>query len=314
MKKISIVSLTFNEEGNIRNLYNAVIDAIKKVPQYDYEFIVADNCSTDNTVEILRQLASEDYRFKVILNANNFGATRSQFNALLAASGDAAIVIPSDLQVPPSIISELLSKWEQGDEVVCAVYKPYKESLLTRSLRKMYYKLMDKFSETPHIANFTGPGLYDKKFIEALKNFTEPEPYLRGLVGEIGFKQSIVKYTKQPRVAGKSKYNLYAMYDFAVTGIVNHSKIPMRLTTFLGWSISTICALISFGYLIIKLIWWDSFSLGMAPVVIGVFFLAAVQLLSIGMLGEYVVAILTQTKNKPHVIERERVNFDCDVT
>lgn len=312
MKKISIVSITYNEEDNIRIFYNAVIHVLEQLPQYDYEFIVADNCSTDNSLDILYELANKNKHLKLIVNANNFGATRSQFNALLAASGDAAIVIPSDLQVPPKIFLQLLEKWEEGYEVVCATYKSLKDNLPVRLLRKFYYVIMDKFSETPHITNFTGPGLYDKKFLDALKKFTEPDPYLRGLVGEIGFKQTTVNYTKMPRVAGISKFKLYAMYDFAVTGIVNHSKIPMRLTSFLGWIVSLLCLICALGYFIVKLIWWNSFSLGIAPLVIGMFFLAAVQLLSIGVLGEYAVAILAQTKNKPHVIERERVNFDIN--
>jgi glycosyltransferase involved in cell wall biosynthesis len=312
MKKISVVSITYNEEKNVQNLYNAVLSVFEQLPQYDYEFIVADNCSTDNTLEILRKLAKQNEKFKVIVNANNFGATRSQFNALLAASGDAIIIIPADLQVPPAIFPELLKKWEEGYEVVCATYKSPQKSFFIMGLRKLYYVIMDKFSETPHIANFTGPGLYDKRFLAALRKYTEPNPYLRGLVGEIGFKQTTVSYTKMQRVAGVSKYKLYAMYDVAVTGIVNHSKIPMRLTTFFGWIVAFFSILCGIGYLIIKLLLWDSFSLGMAPLVIGMFFLAAVQLLSIGVLGEYIVAILAQTKNKPHVIERERINFDAD--
>jgi glycosyltransferase involved in cell wall biosynthesis len=312
MKKISVVSITYNEEKNVQNLYNAVLSVFEQLPQYDYEFIVADNCSTDNTLEILRKLAKQNEKFKVIVNANNFGATRSQFNALLAASGDAIIIIPADLQVPPAIFPELLKKWEEGYEVVCATYKSPQKSFFIMGLRKLYYVIMDKFSETPHIANFTGPGLYDKRFLAALRKYTEPNPYLRGLVGEIGFKQTTVSYTKMQRVAGVSKYKLYAMYDVAVTGIVNHSKIPMRLTSFLGWIVAFFSILCGIGYFIVKLLLWDSFSLGMAPLVIGMFFLAAVQLLSIGVLGEYIVAILAQTKNKPHVIERERINFDAD--
>jgi glycosyltransferase involved in cell wall biosynthesis len=312
MKKISVVSITFNEGENVENLYNAVLNVFEHLPQYDYEFIVADNCSTDNTLEILRKLAKQNNKFKVIVNANNYGGPRSQFNALLASSGDATIVIPADLQVPPEIFPNLLKKWEEGYEVVCATYKSQKDNFFINGLREFFYKLMDKFSETPHIANFTGPGLYDKRFLDALRKYTEPNPYLRGLVGEIGFKQTTVSYTKMRRVAGVSKYKLYAMYDIAVTGIVSHSKAPMRLTTFLGWIVAFFSILFGIGYFIAKLLLWKSFSLGIAPLVIGMFFLAAVQLVSIGVLGEYVVAILIQTKNKPHVIERERINFDAD--
>lgn len=311
MKKISVISITYNEAGNVRDLYDNVIKVFEQLPQYKYEFIIADNCSTDNTLDILRELACLDKNFKVIVNSNNFGATRSQFNALLAATGDAAILIPADLQVPPAIFPELLAKWEEGNEVVCATYKSLNTNLFSRGLRKLYYALMDKISETPHIANFTGPGLYDKKFLEALRKYTEPNPYLRGLVGEIGFRQATVSYTKRKRVAGVSKYKFYAMYDYAVTGIVSHSKIPMRLTSFLGWVVAFFSILCGIGYFVLKILFWNSFSLGVAPLVIGMFFLSAVQLLSIGVLGEYAVAILAQTKNKPHVIERERINFDA---
>jgi glycosyltransferase involved in cell wall biosynthesis len=309
-KKISIVSTTYNEEGNIQNLYDAVLKVLSYLNQYDYEFIVADNASTDNTLSILKRLAAKNKNFKVIVNVNNFGATRSQFNAILSTSGDAVIVIPADLQVPPDIFPELIKKWEDGYEVVCATYRLQKGNFFVRWLRSLYYLIMKSFSETPHISNFTGPGLYDKKFIEALKKYTEPDPYLRGLVGEIGFRQTTVNYNKQSRIAGDSKYKFYALYDVAVTGIVNHSKVPIRLTTFLGWFVAFLSILCGTGYLIAKLIYWKYFRLGMAPLVIGMFFLSAVQLISIGVLGEYTAAILTQTKNKPHVIERERINFE----
>jgi polyisoprenyl-phosphate glycosyltransferase len=313
MKKVSIVSITYNEDENIQNLYDSILRVIHKLPQYEFEIIIADNCSTDNTVNRLRQLAQQNKKFKVILNANNFGATRSQFNALLSTTGDAAILIPADLQVPPEIFPGLLHKWEEGNEVVCATYTSQKGKFLIKTLRGLYYAIMNKFSETPHIENFTGPGLYDRKFIDALKKYTEPDPYLRGLVGEIGFNQSFVRYTKRPRTAGVSKYKLYALYNVAVAGIINHSKVPIRLTTFLGWFVAFLSILCGFGYFIAKLLWWDYFSLGLAPLVIGLFFISAVQLISIGVLGEYVVATLTQTKNKPHVIERERINFDENI-
>ena len=310
MKKISVVSITYNEEENVQNLYNAVVQIFQKLPQYQYEFIIADNCSSDKTLDILYELAKNDKKLKIIVNSNNFGATRSQYNALLAANGDAVIVIPADLQVPPEIFPELIDKWEEGHEVVCATYISQKSSFIIKSLRKLYYLIMDNFSETPHITNFTGPGLYDKKFLDALRKFTEPNPYLRGLVGEIGFRQTTVDYVKRPRVAGISKYKLYAMYDVAVTGIISHSKVPMRITSFLGWIVAFLSLLCGITYFVLKILYWKSFSLGMAPLVIGMFFLAAVQLISIGVLGEYAIAILAQTKNKPHVIERKRINFD----
>lgn len=310
MKTISISSSAYNEEGNILNFYNRIVAVFDKLPEYGFEIIVADNNSTDNTVKLLREIALSDVRFKVILNSNNFGHLRSPFNALLATSGDAVITLPSDLQIPPEIIPELIKKWEDGYEIVCSQYSGAKEGMVVALARKFYYFLMKKFSETPQLANFTGSGLYDRKFVEALKKYNEPYPYLRGLVGEIGFRQTIIQCRKENRVAGKTKNNFYTLYDLAITGLLYHSKIPMRITSLVGWTVAFFSLICAFGYFFAKLLFWNSFSMGIAPLIIGMFFISAVQLISIGVIGEYAIAILTQTKNKPHVIERERINFD----
>jgi polyisoprenyl-phosphate glycosyltransferase len=309
-KKISISSSAYNEEGNVENFYNRIVAVFKTLPNYDFEIIVADNNSSDNTSSLLRQLASSDNRLKVILNSNNFGHLRSPFNALLSTSGDAVITLPSDLQIPPEIIPELLEKWEEGYEVVSSVYGGAKEGIFTALARKTYYHLMKKFSETPHISNFTGSGLYDRKFVEALKKYNEPYPYLRGLVGEIGFRQTKIYCKKENRVSGKTKNNFYTLYDLAITGMLYHSKVPMRITLFAGWIVALGSFLVAIGYLLAKLLFWNFFTIGIAPLIIGMFFLASIQLIAIGIVGEYAIAILTQTKNKPHVIERERINFD----
>lgn len=309
MKRISIVSITYNEEGNVAQLYETVTAVMEKLPYYEYEFIIADNCSQDKTVDLLQERALKDKRLKLILNANNFGATRSQFNALLSASGDAAIVIPADLQVPPAIFPDLIKEWESGFEVVCATYTKAEGNWFIKHGRKLYYNLMERFADATHIPNFTGPGLYDRKFLDALKKYREPDPYLRGLVSEIGFRQTSYNYAKEPRKSGRSNYRFWQLYDVALSGMVNYSKMPLRLTTFFGYIIALLCIICAFTYLVAKLIWWDSFSFGMAPLVIGMFFIGAVQLVSIGILGEYVIATLVQAKDKPHVIERKRINF-----
>jgi polyisoprenyl-phosphate glycosyltransferase len=311
-KKISISSSAYNEEGNIENFYNRIVAVFQTLPDYDFEIIVADNASSDNTASQLRQLASSDNRLKVILNSNNFGHLRSPFNALLSTSGDAVISLPSDLQIPPEIIPELIEKWEEGYEVVSSVYDGAKEGVFTALARKTYYYLMKKFSEIPHISNFTGSGLYDRKFIEALKKYNEPYPYLRGLVGEIGFRQTKINCKKEKRVSGVTKNNFYTLYDLAITGMLYHSKVPMRITLFAGWVVALGSFLVAIGYFVAKILFWDLFSMGTAPLIIGMFFLASIQLIAVGIVGEYAIAILTQTKNKPHVIERERINFDTD--
>ena len=311
-RTISISSSAFNEEGNIDSYYERIVSVFNGLPGYDFEIVIADNNSTDDTELKLRKIAASDKRFKVILNSNNFGQLRSPVNALLACSGDAVISLPSDLQIPPEIIPELVKKWEEGYDVVYTVYAGSKEGLFTTLGRKFYYFLMKKFSETTHISNFTGSGLYDRKFVEALRKYKEPYPYLRGLVGEIGFKQASVTCKKEKRVSGKTKNNFYTLYDLAITGLLYHSKVPMRISLFIGWTIAFLSIMCAFGYLIAKLVFWDKFLLGTAPLIIGMFFLGAIQLISVGIVGEYAIAILTQTKNKPLVIERERINFGSE--
>lgn len=309
MKKISIVSYTYNEEGNIQKFYDEVKAILHSLPQYDFEIIVADNCSTDQTEKILRKIASDDPNFKVILNARNFGHLRSPFNAVLAGTGDAVIALPSDLQIPTSIIPKLIKQWEKGADVVCAIAEESEEATHMWMLRTFFYKFMNLVSELPHIEHFTGSGLYSSRFMEALRKFEEPYPYIRGLVSEIGFNQAKVFYKKAEREKGKTKNNYYTLYDCAVTGLLNHSKLPMRLTSLFGWAVAFFSLLISIGYLIAKLLMWNSFELGQAPLLIGLFFIAAVQLISIGMLGEYAIAINAQTKKRPMVVEKERINF-----
>jgi glycosyltransferase involved in cell wall biosynthesis len=310
MKKISVISGCYNEEGNLQEFYDRLIAVFKQLPGYTYEIIISDNCSSDRSREILRGIAAKDPQFKVILNANNFGHIRSPFNALLQATGDAVVALCSDLQEPPEMIGEFVKQWEAGYQVVCAVKPTSLENPLLFQIRRGYYMLLASCSDTPQIQNFTGFGLYDRKVINAVKKFNDPYPYFRGLISEIGFKRIEVPFQQAARRHGKTKNNLFTLYDLAMTGFVNHTKLPLRLAAFFGFLLAFLSLLVAIGYFIYKLLFWQTFSLGLAPMVIGLFFFSSVQLIFIGLLGEYIGAIWTQVKNKPLVIEEERINFD----
>jgi len=308
-KTISITTSCYNEEGNLREWYDRIIAVLEKFPDYNYEFIVADNCSTDHSRSILRDLATHDKNFRVILNANNFGWIRSPVNAFIQAKGDAVVTMCSDLQEPPEVIPEFIRQWEAGALVVCGVKPQSRENPLMFKIRRFYYRLLASFSETTQIQNFTGFGLYDRKFVEAIKLYKDPYPYFRGLVSEIGFSRVEVSFIQPIRKHGTSKSNFFSLYDMAMTGFVNHTKLPLRLAAFAGFVLAGFSFLIALGYLVYKLVFWKTFSLGLAPLVVGLFFFSAVQLIFIGVIGEYIGAIWTQVKNKPLVIEDERINF-----
>ncbi len=310
-KKISIVSGCMNEEGNLQEFYDRIVKAMAAFPQYAYEVIIADNCSSDGSRDILRHIAAQDYNFKVILNANNFGPIRSGYNAFRQATGDAVVLMSSDLQDPPELIADMIRKWEEGYRVVTAIKRGCKETLLVFCLRRLYYWLLAKFSDNDHIIkNFTGFGLYDRKVMNALKLYKDPQPYFRGFISEIGFRRAEIEFQQAPRKYGRSKHSLFSLYDVAMSGFVNHSKLPLRLATFSGFCLAGISLFIALAYFVYKLLYWNTFSLGLAPLVIGVFFFFAVQLIFIGIIGEYVGAILTQVKNHPLAIEDEKLNFD----
>lgn len=311
MKKISIVTGCYNEQGNIQELYERLILVLRQFPGFSYEIIVADNCSTDGTRDLLREMASRDGNFKVIFNSNNFGPIRSGYNAFLHATGDAVVLMSADLQDPPEIVAEFIRKWEEGYQVVAGVKSGTQERLLVSVLRRAYYKLLSKFSETEHvIQGFTGFGLYDRKFMDAVRKFHDPVPYFRGFVGEIGFRRAEVKFTQPQRKHGRSKHSFISLYSYAITGFVNHSKLPLRLATFSGFCLAGLNLLVAFLYLAYKLMYWETFSVGVAPIVIGLFFFSAVQLIFIGIVGEYIGEILTQVKNRPLAIVDETINFD----
>lgn len=310
-RKISVVSSCYNEGGNLLEFYRRLVTTMSQFPKYSYEIIIADNCSTDDSRSILKDIAEKDKTFKVIFNSNNVGPNRSSYNALLHASGDAVVPMSSDLQDPPELISEFISKWEEGYLVVVAIKSQSNENPLMLLFRRCYYHFLAKISDYDHIIkNFTGFGLYDRKFIDALKKFHVPYPYLRGLVSEIGFRRTEVEFIQPVRKQGRSKSNWFFLYDTAMTGFVNHSKLPLRLATFSGFCLAGMSLLVALIYLVYKIMFWDTFSLGMAPLVTGLFFFSAVQLIFIGIVGEYVGAILTQVKGHPLAIEDEKINFD----
>lgn len=309
MKTISVVSSCYNEEGNLREFYDRIVAAFRLLPDYKYEIIVADNCSTDRSREILREIAAKDPQFRVIFNAGNYGHIRSPFNAMLQATGDAVVPICSDLQEPPEMIGEFVKLWEAGYQVVCGVKPKSRENPLMFLVRCFYYWLLANFSDTPQIRNFTGFGLYDRKVFDAIRKFHEPYPYFRGLVSEIGFKRVEVPFIQNARQHGKTKNNFFTLYDMAMLGFVNHTKLPLRLAAFIGFVLAFLSLLVAVGYFIYKLVFWQTFTLGLAPIVIGLFFFSSVQLIFIGVIGEYIGAIWTQVKNKPLVIEDERINF-----
>ncbi|PKL19066.1 MAG: glycosyltransferase [Spirochaetae bacterium HGW-Spirochaetae-5] len=309
-KLISVMTACFNEEENIEQVYHEVKQVFKSLKQYRYEHVFIDNSSKDKTVEILKRIAVKDRNVKIIVNASNFGHIRSPFHGLLQTSGDAVISIVADLQDPPKMIADFLRKWEEGYKIVIGVKTQSKENPLIFLIRKIYYHLIAMVSETEQVKNFTGFGLYDRDVIAILKQFRDPSPYFRGMIAEIGFERAEVPYTQPKREKGKSKNNFYTLYDMAMLGFVNHSKVPLRMAVFIGFIVAVISFLISMVYLAYKLIYWDRFQLGMAPMVIGFFFLMSVQMIFIGFLGEYVSAIYAQVKNRPLVVEKERVNFD----
>ena len=310
-KVISVATSCFNERENIPVFYDRVRAALAEFPEYDYEFVVADNCSADGTREVLRELAAKDENFKVILNANNFGHIRSPFNALLSTSGDVVFYLCSDLQEPPETLRDFMAKYREGYKVVCGVRSGTRSNAFMETLRKFYYYLLGKASPGERIIpRFTGFGLYDRAFIDALRRFHDPYPYFRGLVSEIGFRRAEVEFVQAERIHGRTKNDFFSLYDMAMTGFVNHTRLPLRMAVFTGFALGATSLLVAFGYLIAKLVRWNTFQLGMAPLVIGMFFLGAVQLFFIGVIGEYLGAVWTQVKNRPLVIEEERLNFD----
>jgi polyisoprenyl-phosphate glycosyltransferase len=310
MKKISIVSPCFNEEDNVAELVRRVRQVFESLPQYDYEIIFIDNASKDRTVPILREMAAQDRRIKVIVNTRNFGHIRSPHYGFLQAHGDAAIMMVSDLQDPPELIPQFIERWEAGFKVVLGIKAKSEESPLFFLMRKIYYSLVNRLADVELIKNATGFGLYDQEVVRQLRLIEDPYPYARGLVAELGYECAFVPFTQPRRQRNITKNNFYTLFDMAMLGFTSHSKVPLRLATMAGFILATCSLLIAAGYFAYKLVRWNSFEVGMAPIVIGLFFFASVQLFFLGIVGEYVGAIYTQVRRRPLVVEKERINFD----
>lgn len=308
-KLISIVTPCYNEEDNIDELCQRVVTVMGALP-YDYEHIYIDNCSTDQTVPKIKEKAAQDKRVKLIVNARNFGHIRSPYHAILQTKGDACILIASDLQDPPEMIKEFINKWELGYKIVLAVKPESEESSLMFIFRKAYYRFVTRISEVPLIQNATGAGLFDRVVVDILRKINDPYPYFRGLLCEIGFPIAVVPFKQPRRRRGVTKNNFYTLYDIAMLGITNHSKIPLRLMAMSGFVLSFLSLVVALCFLVAKLLFWNSFQLGTAPILIGIFFFGAVQTFFIGLLGEYIGSIHTKVRNMPLVIEMERVNFE----
>lgn len=310
IKLISIVTPCYNEEGNVGDLYQQVKAIFETLPAYRYEHIFIDNSSRDKTVNELKMLAEYDRNVKVIVNSRNFGHIRSPYYALLQAKGDAIISLVADLQDPPELIRDFLKKWEEGFKIVIGVKPKSQESKLMFLVRRMGYSFINRMADIKLIPNFTGFGLYDKQIINILQDYDDPYPYFRGMIADIGFDIAEIPYNQPVRKRGLTKNNLYSLYDIGMLGITSYSKIPLRLATMAGFFLSIISLFLSAVFLILKCIFWNSFSAGTAPILIGLFFFSSVQLFFIGLLGEYIASINTRVMKRPLVVERERINFE----
>lgn len=307
---ISIVTPCYNEELNVDELYRRILAAISGLSKYDFELIFIDNHSEDGTVAKLRTLAQTDPTVKVIINARNFGHIRSPYYGILQSSGLATIYLASDLQDPPELIPEFIRHWEEGYKLVMAV-KPVSQSVAwMHALRKAYYRFVDGISDISLVADSTGFGLYDQTVLNHMRKINDPYPFLRGLICELGYEIKTIPFNQPRRHRGISKNNFYTLYDIAMLGIVSHSKMPIRIAAFVGFAFGLLSVLAAMVFLVLKLLFWDSIPMGIAPVVIGLFFLFGIQLVFIGILGEYIASIHTYLQNRPIVVENERINFD----
>ncbi|MCD7716293.1 MAG: glycosyltransferase family 2 protein [Lachnospiraceae bacterium] len=310
-KKISVMIPCYNEEENVVPISEAVVDILnKELPEYDYEILFIDNCSTDRTRDLLRAICSQNPKIRAILNARNFGQFNSPYYGLCQTTGDCTISLCCDFQDPVELIPVFVHEWEKGYKIVSGIKTSSKENRFIYFLRTVYYKLIKNMSSVDMIEHFTGFGLYDKDFIQLLRDLEDPIPFIRGVVAEFGYKRKEIEYEQPKRRAGKTHNNFYSLYDAAMLSFTSYTKVGLRLASFAGY----ICAFFSFivgiVYFILKLLNWNSFSAGMAPLVIGLFFLSGVELIFIGFLGEYVMNINQRVMNRPLVVEEERINFD----
>ena len=310
-KLISVVVPTYNEQENVVPLTDTLVKIFtEELPEYNYEIIFIDNHSKDNTKELIRQICSENPNVKAIFNARNFGQMRSPVYGFKQAYGDCVVRLNADFQDPPSLIPTFVREWEKGHKIVIGIKEKTEEGFFMAFVRRQYYKFLRKITDIGHIENFTGFGLFDKAFVDVVRNIHDPMPYFRGMVAEFGFEYKTILYQRPNRRAGKSKNHFYTLYDVAMIGITSYSKVMLRLASFLGFIIGGLSFLVALVYFIMKLVHWDWFRSGIAPLVIGVFFLGGVQLFFIGLLGEYVLAINSRVLDRPLVVEEERLNFN----
>ncbi len=311
MKKISVLIPCYNEEENVVPLSGAIAEQFENhLKNYDYEIVFIDNDSHDATREKIETLCRENKRIKAIFNAKNFGQFNSPYYGMCQTTGDCTILMCADFQDPPELIPRLVREWEKGYKIVSAIKTSSRENHFIRFLRTCYYKIIKKMSDVEQIEHFTGTGLYDKSFIRVLKNLDDSAPFLRGIVAELGYKRKDIPYEQQQRRAGKTSNNWYKLYDAAMLSFTSYTKIGLRIATISGFVMSVLSMLIALAYLILKLIFWDSFPLGNAPILIGVFVLGGVQLFFIGLLGEYILNINTRIMKRPLVVEERRINFE----
>jgi glycosyltransferase involved in cell wall biosynthesis len=307
---LTVLTPCYNEEGNVREVYSHVKAVMGGLPGWDYDHLFIDNASTDSTVDILRELAAADYHVKVIVNTRNFGLLRTPYHALLPARGDAVLICVADLQDPPQLIPSFIQKWTEGYKVVIGVKQGTADSWLMGRARGLYYWLVGRLSsDVELVPHFTGFGLYDREVIEQARATNEQNPYFRGLISDFGYERAEIPYQQPRRVAGRTKNNFLSLYDVAMLGITSHSKVPLRLATMAGFLISVLSLIVAIGYLVAKLMFWDQLQLGLAPLLIGIYFFGAVQLFFIGVLGEYIGSIHSQVHQRPLVVEKERINF-----
>ena len=311
MKKISILIPCYNEEENVVPMSQAIRELFEgELKQYKYELVFIDNDSKDNTRTLLRQICEENPNVKAIFNAKNFGQFNSPYYGMLQTTGDCTISMVCDFQDPIELIPQYIREWENGYKIVIGIKKSSKESKIMYALRSVYYKMIKKFSDVEQIEHFTGSGLYDKTFIDVLRDLDDPTPFLRGIVAELGYKRKEIPYEQPKRRAGKSHNNFYTLYDAAMLSVTSYTKIGLRIATIAGAFLSGVSILIALAYLVMKLIWWDRFVAGMAPILIGMFLLGAIQIFFIGFLGEYILTINQRMMKRPLVIEEERINFE----
>ena len=310
MKKISVLIPCYNEAENAAPISQAVTEILdRELPQYDYELVFIDNDSRDGTRDILRSLCASNPRIKAIFNARNFGQVNSPYYGMLQVTGDCCIEMVADFQDPVEMIPKYVREWEKGYKIVIGIKTSSKENRLMYWLRSCYYKTIKKLSDVEQIEHFTGSGLYDREFIEVLRNLDDPTPFLRGIVAELGYKRKEIPYEQPKRRAGKTHNNFYRLYDAAMLSVTSYTKAGLRLATIFGSICAVISMLVALVYLVMKLIWWDRFPAGMAPMLIGMLFLGSVQLFFIGFLGEYIMSINQRVMKRPLVVEEERINF-----